>query len=134
MARVTVEDCVKKVPNRFELVLLASQRAKHIGAGEPAAVSRDNDKNSVIALREIAEGAVLPSDLDNLLVSGFQKYIPAREHFEADEDLKEVDAELSGEDLYADEVKTATSEVASSEAELIETGSFQVTDDLEEKP
>lgn len=55
MARVTVEDCVEKVPNRFELVLLAAQRARKIGSGAPLLVERDNDKNTVVSLREIAE-------------------------------------------------------------------------------
>ena len=63
MARVTVEDCVDKVENRFELVLIASHRARAIAAGAPAMVDRDNDKNPVIALREIAESASVPEDL-----------------------------------------------------------------------
>ena len=58
MARVTVEDCVDKVPNRFELVMLAAHRAREISAGSPLTVDRDNDKNPVVALREIAEGKV----------------------------------------------------------------------------
>ena len=58
MARVTVEDCVLKVPNRFDLVMLASQRARDIASGAPETVARDNDKNPVIALREIAEGNI----------------------------------------------------------------------------
>ena len=58
MARVTVEDCVDKVPNRFELVMLAAHRAREIASGSPATVDRDNDKNPVVALREIAEGTV----------------------------------------------------------------------------
>ncbi len=132
MARVTVEDCVEKVPNRFELVLLASQRAKNISAGEPITVSRDNDKNSVVALREIAEETVSPKDLDNMLIAGFQKYVPSQEHFEGDAELKEVDAELAGEDMYADVVKEETSEVYANEAEFEENGAFQVTDNLEE--
>ena len=58
MARVTVEDCVDKVPNRFDLVMLASHRAREITAGSPPTVDRDNDKNPVVALREIAEGKI----------------------------------------------------------------------------
>ena len=76
MARVTVEDCVQKVPNRFELVLLASERAKHISAGDPITIDRDNDKNSVVALREIADSTISLDDLDNMLVTGFQKVLP----------------------------------------------------------
>ncbi len=132
MARVTVEDCVEKVPNRFELVLLASQRAKNISAGEPITVSRDNDKNSVVALREIADETISPADLDNMLITGFQKYAPVQEYFEGDAELKEVDAELTGEDMYADVVKEATSEVFADESEFEEAGAFQVTDNPEE--
>ena len=58
MARVTVEDCVDKVPNRFELVMLAAHRAREVAAGAPITVDRDNDKNPVVSLREIAEGLV----------------------------------------------------------------------------
>ena len=63
MARVTVEDCIDKVENRFDLVLLASHRARMISSGAQIAVDRDNDKNPVVALREIAETAVSPEDL-----------------------------------------------------------------------
>lgn len=63
MARVTVEDCVDKVPNRFELVLLAGQRARQISSGASLTVDRDNDKNPVVALREIAEETIKPADL-----------------------------------------------------------------------
>ena len=73
MARVTVEDCVLKVPNRFELVLMAAQRAKNISAGAALTVDRDRDKNPVVALREIAEDKVDLDDLRNTLVTGMQK-------------------------------------------------------------
>ncbi len=58
MARVTVEDCVERIPNRFDLVMLAAQRSRDVSAGSPLTVDRDNDKNPVIALREIADGTV----------------------------------------------------------------------------
>ena len=74
MARVTVEDCVVRVPNRFELVMLASRRARAISAGETLKVERDNDKNPVVALREIAGGADL-DDLRTLLIRGLQKHV-----------------------------------------------------------
>lgn len=64
MARVTVEDCVEKIPNRFQLVVLAAQRTRELSSGALPHLARDNDKNPVIALREIAEGAVLVSDLE----------------------------------------------------------------------
>lgn len=75
MARVTVEDCVEKVPNRFELVMLAAQRARRIGSGSPLLVPRDNDKNPVIALREIAENKVEPTDLNEELIRNHQRII-----------------------------------------------------------
>lgn len=72
MARVTVEDCVRKVSNRFELVLVASQRARQIGAGSSLTVDRDNDKNPVIALREIAVGTIETEALKDNLVNSFR--------------------------------------------------------------
>jgi DNA-directed RNA polymerase subunit omega len=74
MARVTVEDCIDKVENRFELVLLASHRARTISAGSPLTVDRDNDKNPVVALREIADTTVAPDDLMEELIHSLQKY------------------------------------------------------------
>ncbi len=82
MARVTVEDCVQKIPNRFELVMLAAQRARHISAGAPLAVDRDNDKNPVVALREIAEEAVTLPELEESLIKGMQKYVQMEESIE----------------------------------------------------
>ena len=75
MARVTVEDCVTKVPNRFQLVMLASQRARNISAGAEILVERDNDKNPVVALREIAEESVDLDELEESLIKGLQKYV-----------------------------------------------------------
>ncbi len=132
MARVTVEDCVEKVPNRFELVLLAGQRAKNIAAGEPITVDRDNDKNSVVALREIADGTISLEDLDNMLVAGFQKTVPVEANEAEDDDLKAVDAELAADtDEYAAEAQEATSQILSDENILGETESFQMTDNLD---
>lgn len=73
MARVTVEDCIDKVTNRFDLVLLAAQRAREISGGAELTVDRDRDKNPVVALREIAEETVTPDDLREALVSDLQK-------------------------------------------------------------
>ena len=75
MARVTVEDCIDKVPNRFDLVLLAAQRARQIAAGAPLLVERDNDKNPVVALREIADEKVTPASLRDALVQSLQRYV-----------------------------------------------------------
>ena len=74
MARVTVEDCVTKIPNRFELVMLAAQRARDISAGARATVDDDNDKDPVIALREIADETISPEELADSLVRGLQRY------------------------------------------------------------
>ena len=75
MARVTVEDCVIKVPNRFDLVLLAAQRAREIASGAPLTVERDDDKNPVIALREVAEETIALDQLRDSLVRGMQKHV-----------------------------------------------------------
>jgi len=79
MARVTVEDCVDKVENRFELVLLASHRARMIASGAPVTVDRDNDKNPVVALREIADQTIAPEDLKEDLIHSLQKYVEVDE-------------------------------------------------------
>jgi DNA-directed RNA polymerase subunit omega len=96
MARVTVEDCVLKVPNRFELVMLAAQRAREISAGATLTVERDNDKNPVVALREIADSSV---DLDNLwqaLVAGLQKHVESDEPEEDMMELLAADRDVAG--------------------------------------
>lgn len=74
MARVTVEDCITKIESRFDLVLLASQRTRQIGAGSPLTIERDNDKNPVIALREIAEGTIDPEELRNSTIQSYRHY------------------------------------------------------------
>jgi len=79
MARVTVEDCIDKVENRFELVLLASHRARVIASGSPITVARDNDKNPVVALREIADETITPEDLKEEFVHSLQKYVEVDE-------------------------------------------------------
>ncbi|WP_353217774.1 DNA-directed RNA polymerase subunit omega [Sandarakinorhabdus sp.] len=73
MARVTVEDCVDKIPNRFDLVLFAAQRARNISSGSELTIDRDRDKNPVVALREIAEETVHPAELRETIVLGMQK-------------------------------------------------------------
>lgn len=75
MARVTVEDCVDKVSNRFDLVLLAAHRAREISGGAELTIDRDRDKNPVVALREIAEQTVRPDDLGETLVVSLQKFV-----------------------------------------------------------
>jgi DNA-directed RNA polymerase subunit omega len=79
MARVTVEDCIDKVENRFDLVLLASHRARMISSGAQITIDRDNDKNPVVALREIAEQTISPGDLKEDLIHTLQKYVEVDE-------------------------------------------------------
>ena len=79
MARVTVEDCIDKVENRFELVLLASHRARQISQGAQIRVDRDNDKNPVVALREIADETLSPDDLKEDLIHSLQKHVEVDE-------------------------------------------------------
>lgn len=95
MARVTVEDCVLKVPNRFELVMMAAQRARDITAGAPLSIDRDNDKNPVVALREIADETVMLESLRNALVKGHQR-VP-----EQDEPEEEIVELMAGENAWA---------------------------------
>jgi len=79
MARVTVEDCVDKIPNRFELVMLAAHRARGISAGAPLTIERDRDKNPVVALREIADETLVPSELRNEAIENNQRYVEVDE-------------------------------------------------------
>ena len=79
MARVTVEDCVDKIENRFELVLLASHRARQIAQGQQITIDRDNDKNPVVALREIADETLSPGDLKEDLIHSLQKHVEVDE-------------------------------------------------------
>ena len=94
MARVTVEDCIEKVQNRFELVMVAAQRARRIGAGGALTVDRDNDKNPVIALREIAGDTVAVESLKEDLVTSHQRV------FQVDDDKDDVIDMMQGEDEW----------------------------------
>ncbi|HKF71623.1 MAG TPA: DNA-directed RNA polymerase subunit omega [Stellaceae bacterium] len=89
MARVTVEDCILKIPNRFELVLLAAQRARDVASGAPITLERDNDKNPVVALREIADETIGLEQVKNSLIKGMQKHVEIDEP----EDDKDLDVE-----------------------------------------
>ena len=97
MARVTVEDCIEKIPNRFDLVLAAAQRARHISTGNPLTIDRDNDKNPVVALREIANETIDPDKLRDDIVNGLQK-LTNNEFVEDEEDEMLEDNRL--EDNY----------------------------------
>lgn len=110
MARITVEDCIKDVSNRFELVLLAAKRARSLSRGEDMLVDRDNDKNSVVALREIAGKLVSPEDLREQIIMGAAP--------KAAEVLIEekVELEPTAENIFAQEDVTAEEERAAEQA------------------
>lgn len=97
MARVTVEDCVLRIPNRFELVMLAAQRARNISAGNPLTVDRDNDKNPVVALREIADVTVDLKELENGIVRGLQKFVERDEPVEEEMDMQAFQEQIKQE-------------------------------------
>ncbi|MCX7307115.1 MAG: DNA-directed RNA polymerase subunit omega [Afipia sp.] len=111
MARVTVEDCIDKVDNRFDLVLLAAHRARMISSGSQITIDRDNDKNPVVALREIADETISPGDLNEDLVHSLQKYV------EVDE--PEPDAMpligANGEKIEADDTEVTTDRMTEEE-------------------
>ena len=93
MARVTVEDCIDKVDNRFELVLLAGHRARQISSGAEITIDRDNDKNPVVALREIADETLSPADLKEDLIHSLQKHVEVDEpENEEGDDLEAIDS------------------------------------------
>ncbi len=94
MARVTVEDCVVKVPNRFDLVMLAAQRARELAVGGALTVDRDNDKNPVVALREIADETIRIDGLQDSLIQGLQKHADTDEAPEDSSEMLELEESL----------------------------------------
>lgn len=105
MARVTVEDCIRRVPNRFDLVLYAGQRAREIAAGSPLNIERDNDKNPVVALREIAEGAVSLAELERSLIENLQKNIVTDEPEEEYLELLAEEQSVAGKEFQQAEIQ-----------------------------
>ncbi len=101
MARVTVEDCILKVPNRFELVLLTAQRARDISAGAPLTIDRDNDKTTVVSLREIADETVEVDGLRTALIQGLQKTVDFDEP-EDDAEMQAIEIELAEASMNLD--------------------------------
>ena len=97
MARVTVEDCVDKIPNRFELVMMAAQRARGISAGEQLTLDRDNDKNPVVSLREIAETTVSMEELEEEVIKSLQSFVAVDEPEEDEMDLLAIQQDLNTE-------------------------------------
>jgi DNA-directed RNA polymerase subunit omega len=108
MARVTVEDCVLKIPNRFELIMVASQRAREIGSGAAIMVDRDNDKNPVVSLREIADTDLSIASLTESLIKNHQKVIEIEEDEEEILDVMEGEAEWAAVASEAAEADLAT--------------------------
>ena len=104
MARVTVEDCIEKIPNRFDLVLGAAQRARNISTGNPLTIDRDNDKNPVVALREIAEETIDPDFLRDEIIKSLQKLSNTEiSEEDEDEDMDEIlEKQYSIEDELTD--------------------------------
>lgn len=108
MARVTVEDCIDKITNRFELVMIAAQRARKIGSGAPLTIDRDNDKNPVVSLREIADETIEVEDMKEELIRSHQRMVAFEEE---DESIDLMDGEeewgtIAGkreEGMYSDE-------------------------------
>ncbi|MEL6212198.1 MAG: DNA-directed RNA polymerase subunit omega [Pseudomonadota bacterium] len=110
MARVTVEDCVDKVTNRFDLVLLAAHRARVLSSGAPLMVDRDNDKNPVVALREIADNHLQPDQIEEDLVSSLQKQVELDESEDVENAPEKADApdfDKTNEDEYLQAIKAA---------------------------
>lgn len=95
MARVTVEDCIVKIPNRFELVMIAAQRSRELSVGGELTVERDNDKNPVVALREIAEETVSLEELGTSVIQGLQKHVDVDEPMDEGEELLAVEDAIS---------------------------------------
>ena len=121
MARVTVEDCVLKVPNRFDLVMVAAQRAREISAGAQLTLERDNDKNPVVALREIADATVNTDELSNSVVTGLQKHV---ENDEPEEEGQGFGVG-AGEDMLAEMQQAQISEEDAEDADMVIDGDFE---------
>ena len=121
MARVTVEDCVLQVPNRFDLVMVAAQRAREISAGAQLTLERDNDKNPVVALREIADRTVNTDALSESVVTGLQKHV---ENDEPEEEGQGFGVG-AGEDMLAEMQQAQISEEDAEDADMAIDGEFE---------
>ena len=121
MARVTVEDCVLQVPNRFDLVMVAAQRAREISAGAQLTLERDNDKNPVVALREIADKTVNTDALSESVVTGLQKHV---ENDEPEEEGQGFGVG-AGEDMLAEMQQAQISEEDAEDADMAIDGEFE---------
>ncbi len=139
MARVTVEDCIEKVESRFDLVLLAAQRARQLSSGAVTTLSRDNDKNPVIALREIADDVISPKELEQILINNTQRFVQIDNPFGKDDDeeeslLKELEKEM-GLSSEADDLNAGEDMAESFDddfAKALEALADQLPDDMED--
>jgi DNA-directed RNA polymerase subunit omega len=123
MARVTVEDCVVRIPNRFDLVMTAAQRAREIASGASITIDRDNDKNPVVALREIADETVDLAGLQESLVKGLQRQV------EVDEPEEEVLEVMADEQALAQAMMAGAAQAAEAAEEEVELTDADVADD-----
>ncbi len=119
MARVTVEDCIIKIPNRFDLVMVAAQRARDISSGAALTIERDNDKNPVVALREIADTTIDLEALTNAVVQGLRK------HVETEEPVEEGSFGTGDTDILSDLSQTADEAVAEDDEDDEIEGEFE---------
>ena len=122
MARVTVQDCIKKVPNRFDLVVAAAQRSREISNGMPIEIERDNDKNPVVSLREIAEDAIDPSTLQERFIRSMQKNILRTET--VDDEVASIDDEFSAYLNNAEDINTKNKDLLNNNIKTGEENSF----------
>ncbi|MCH8862993.1 MAG: DNA-directed RNA polymerase subunit omega [Proteobacteria bacterium] len=122
MARVTVEDCVTKISNRFDLVLVSAQRARQLSSGTPPLLERDNDKNPVVALREIAEGLVSPEEMRESLIYSMQRHVEVDEPEEDDLSLLAVGRKAAeeGGELTPEALERASAELQAEQAATAE--------------
>lgn len=145
MARITVEDCVLKVPNRFDLVLVAAQRARDISAGGVLTVDRDNDKNPVVSLREVAEETVDISALREAVILGLQRHVEQDEPADEDPDVASLGEGLGAmkaedaiarktliDEEIADEILTVGEDAIEEGADIAESGEDAAGGDVAE--
>ena len=128
MARVTVEDCIEKIPNRFDLVLAAAQRARDISTGNPLTIDRDNDKNPVVALREIASETIDPDYLRDEIVRGLQK-LSNPELIDDEQDENEEDDLLENQYSINDELEGFKTNQSSQDIHNDSNSGFQDVDE-----
>ncbi|MGI4850736.1 MAG: DNA-directed RNA polymerase subunit omega [Janthinobacterium lividum] len=139
MARVTVEDCTDKITNRFKLVVYAAQRTRQIAAGSPIGVERNNDKNPVVALREIADQYVRPEDLEEAVVAGFRSHVevePQEEEY-ADLFIQDttsyfIDQTKEMNSMIIQDSETSLDQAENQDSENVE-GNFEEDNDVSDK-